>query len=135
MKVFIISIISLVSLPFLWFGFTELKNTIIEQKNTIKVQGLIVENILQTGAGGSVCNPRVQFTTQKGEKISFVDKIGSYPADFEVGQKVKVLYHPDNPHQALLGSFKRTWLIPCILITVGLIPWILALLILRKLDL
>ncbi|MFM6975402.1 MAG: DUF3592 domain-containing protein [Sphingobacteriaceae bacterium] len=134
MKIFILIIISLVSLPFLWIGISELKNTIIEQKNGIKVQGQIVGNLRQAGAGGTVYNPQVKFNSIEGKTIVFTDPVGAYPADYAIGSRVKVQYQSSNPSQAIIYSFKRTYFIAILMIIIGLLPWVLCFFIFKKLN-
>lgn len=50
--------------------------------------------------------PVVRFSTSDGRNLSFTDRISKYPAEFEVGERIEVLYDLKNPHNA--RAVKRT---------------------------
>ena len=55
----------------------------------------------------------IEFQTRKGEQISFVSSFYfNYSASRTTGTKVKVLYNPENPQDAIDASFMYFWLIP-----------------------
>lgn len=62
MKALILIFLSLVTLPFVGLGLLEIKNTIIVQKTTIHTEGLVIGNVRQTGAGGTIYNPMVEYS-------------------------------------------------------------------------
>jgi hypothetical protein len=53
--------------------------------------------------------PRVQFTGQDGAMVQFVDRTGSNPASYKVGDRVAVLYRPENLSSATLDRGLRNW--------------------------
>lgn len=123
-----------IGLPFLGFGLLEIKNTIIQQKNSIHSKGLVVENMLQSGGGGSVYQARVVYKNQFGATCSFTDQRASYPALYAIGDRVEVFYTPKLPQGAQIYSFNHLYLIPIIFCLVGLLPLFILLIVLFQLK-
>jgi len=90
-------------------------------------RGTVVDNVYRPFAeGGAAYVPVVEFQTHDGETVRFTDGVGTIPPDYEVGTEVKVLYDPDDVHHARVASWKRLWLAPTILTCVGLVPVLIA---------
>jgi len=53
--------------------------------------------------------PVVNFVTGNGEKIEIVSMMGSNPPMYHKGQKVEVVYLPDEPHSAKIYDFFSLW--------------------------
>lgn len=64
-------------------------------------------------------HPVVHFTTTTGETIQFRSNFGSYPAAYRPGDKVSILYPPDNPQQATINSFFPLWFLTLIFAILG----------------
>lgn len=128
-------LIALISVPLLWISIAAIKNTIIEQNNAKKVQAKVIGHVAQTGAGGTVYQTQVEFRLPSGQLIQFTDPVGTYPADHLPGERVWVYYPETEPWKAYIYSFKRTYLVPMILLIVGLLPIILAIWMIRKFSL
>jgi hypothetical protein len=64
-------------------------------------------------------SPEVEFETRSGEKIVFTASFssGRMPS---LGRKVKVLYYPNNPHDADMASSLASWIVPLLLLAFGL---------------
>lgn len=75
------------------------------------------------GPGREFHFPVVTFKTVMGQEITFRSDTGEGRAK-PVGTEVPVLYDPDNPSDATLGSFKALWLIPVVLSLFGM-PFLL----------
>ena len=76
-------------------------------------------NFGDTIANGPDYSPRFEFQTPDGNTWTVLSNVGSNPAAFSVGDKVEVLYHPDNPAHARIRSFSQLWLWPWILCVGG----------------
>lgn len=63
--------------------------------------------------------PIVEFMTANGEKYQSKGSIGSYPASYQVGDSLSVLYHPDNPHRFEINSFWSLWFSSIVLMLLG----------------
>ena len=73
------------------------------------------KRIFRAGSAGVYC-PVVEFMPGAGETIRFESAFGSNPASQKVGDKVKVVYNPQNPKEAEVDSGLSKWLAPgCLL--------------------
>jgi Protein of unknown function (DUF3592) len=112
--------------PFLGVGLFEAYKNLEERKQFVVVSGTVVGNSYSTtndeGVVSGAYYPQVEFETLQGLKVRFTDGAGSLPADYDIGDRVKVLYNPRNAKEARISSWKRLWLVPTILTTVGLLP-------------
>ncbi|MGE5375016.1 MAG: DUF3592 domain-containing protein [Bacteroidota bacterium] len=67
--------------------------------------------------------PVVEFVARDGRRRSVQMSEGSYPASYEVGDDVTVLYEPDHPIEARIQSFSSTagmWILPVITGIIGI---------------
>jgi Protein of unknown function (DUF3592) len=60
--------------------------------------------------GGVTFHPVVRFTTADGRTVEFVSPSGSSPPSHSEGDRVEVLYDPDDPQDAQLSGFIDLWL-------------------------
>ena len=58
--------------------------------------------------GGSF-SPVIEFQDKTGRDFEFKG-VGSSPPRYRVGDQVEVLYHPDDPEQAVIDGFLDKWL-------------------------
>lgn len=72
-----------------------------------------------SGPGRMFHFPVVSFTTLNGEKRTFRSTTGEGRPK-AVGSEVPVLYDPENPSGATLGTFKALWLFPVALSLAGM---------------
>ncbi len=63
--------------------------------------------------------PVVKYMAADGQTVQFVGQVGSKPPAFRVGQRVKVLYNPEQPRSARINSFFELWLAPMIFTGLG----------------
>ncbi|MGQ9926034.1 MAG: DUF3592 domain-containing protein [Chloroflexaceae bacterium] len=61
----------------------------------------------------------VQFRTSQEETISFQSQMRSNPPAYRVGDKVAVLYNPENPQDAVIDSFWELWFGPALVCGIG----------------
>jgi len=138
MKAIILVFVAICSLPFFGVGLYEAFENYGETVNFVRTEGTVAGNSYQTltedGVTSGFYLPEVEFLLADGRKIRFTDKAGSLPPDYEKGAKVDVLYDPKNPETARINSWKRVWLAPSIFMTVGLLPLIIAAVILHRLK-
>ena len=69
--------------------------------------------------GSITYTPVVLFEAASGESVSFTSSFSSNPPSYAVGEKVEVLYAPDNPHEARIRGFGSLWLGSVILGGIG----------------
>jgi hypothetical protein len=76
--------------------------------------------------------PIIQFRTQRGRKVKFRASVSMRPSPYQVGDRVSVLYLPDDPKGAQIDRFVYLWfyvimlvLFGCLTIGMGLMIWVL----------
>ncbi len=90
----------LILLGGLALGFGSLRLVLYGERAT----GEVVENRRE----GDMYSPVVRFALPDGDVQRVVD-LGSGTPDFAVGDRVAVLYRPDNPQSFRLATFNRLW--------------------------
>ena len=96
------------------YSFNKLEN------EGIKTTGTIIEMASNGITRGSTSySPVVRFTTKEGKEITF--KSGSGRNFRGVGAEVTVLYQPESPEEAQIGSFYERYITPSILGVMGLV--------------
>jgi Protein of unknown function (DUF3592) len=84
-----------------------------------RTTGTVIDLDSRTSDGGLVHHPIVRFTAADGRTVEFTSSSGSSsPPD--VGDRVEVLYDPDDPQDAQLSGFFSLWLWPIALGGVGI---------------
>jgi hypothetical protein len=68
-----------------------------------------VINLSRSGSDEPTYYPEVEFKTREGQEVVFFSSTGSNPASYSVGEKVVVLYEPENPTNAEIKSFFSLW--------------------------
>lgn len=94
-----------------------------KMESRVAAVGTIVELITRITASGRsnmIC-PVVEFTVPSGGKIRFTSDFGSRPAGHKVGQNVNIRYDPVDPQKAEIESMTTLWLVPLILVFMGVI--------------
>lgn len=61
----------------------------------------------------------VSFTDQRGQVITYRDKIAFNPPSFTVGQSVQIFYDPQDPQRAMIDRGQKNYLIPVIACALG----------------
>jgi hypothetical protein len=122
-------IVFVVSLPFLVIGTSEIFQAKGAADQYTRTPGSVVGNdyLGITDPEDSTRTswayyPMVRFTSKSGQELTFTDGVGTYPAEFEIGDVVEVLYDPDQPQQAKINSWKRIWFAPFWIFGIGLVP-------------
>jgi hypothetical protein len=120
----------LLASPFTIIGALEAYDTAAQQRHGESALGSVVANHLSTterdGMDEHAYQPEVSFNSRDGLAHRFTDGVGSLPPDYEPGAKVSVLYPAAHPERARIASWKRLWLVPSIFVSVGLLPGIVA---------
>ena len=99
-----------------------------KMESRLAAVGTVVElatRVTASGRSNMIC-PVVEFTVPSGEKIRFTSDFGSRPAGHQVGQSVNVRYDAGDPQKAEIESAMSLWLIPIILVFMGVIACCLA---------
>ncbi len=113
---YIFSIIGAGMLVGTFFWFQHVESFIAE---SAKAEGKVTEVVRSRSSDSTTYKPVVQFNAPNGELIEFMSDTGSNPPSHTVGEKVEVLYLPDNPHDAKINSFFTLWFGPLIVGVMG----------------
>ncbi|WP_085901275.1 DUF3592 domain-containing protein [Kiloniella majae] len=95
--------------------------------NAHSAQGTVIDLIQSRSSSSSstsnsyVYRPEVIFQTATGEEVTFQSSTGSNPPAYNRGEKVSVLYNPENPQDAKIDGTLSLWLGPLILGVIGFI--------------
>jgi len=116
--------------PFLLIGLSQAYGVIQMERNWISAPGTVVDNVVVARATGAAYSPVVEFRTMEGQTVRFTDSTGTVPPEYEVGAKVKVLYDPNDARHGQIVSWERLWLGPTLLTGSGLLPVLIAALVL-----
>jgi hypothetical protein len=93
-----------------------------ESSEFARAEGTVVDlQFDEDTDGGGVYRPLVEFVDAGGSRRTFLSSYGSYPAPYDVGDKVGVLYNPANPSDATMDSFGALYLGPVIVGSLGLV--------------
>ena len=97
-------------------------------ESRVATTGTVVELTTTVTASGrsSIYCPIVEFTTIAGETIRFTSDFGTRPASYKIGQNVKVRYDIAEPQKAEIESALTFWLVPAIMVFMGVIACCLA---------
>jgi hypothetical protein len=114
-------IFALVGAVCLVFGIGSFLSTRQFLKTALETQGTISGLEYRRAAGESSGSyyPTFTFRDRKEQQITVPSSSGSSPPAYAAGQKVTVLYDPNNSYHARIKSFTDLWLLPLILGVLG----------------
>ena len=92
-----------------------------QNAGSLSATGVVTAFARGMGRSGYIYYPQVQFAISSGQAFRFQSSAGSSRAEYGVGQEVKVLYCADNPQQAEIDSASSLWLLPGIMIGMGIV--------------
>jgi hypothetical protein len=85
-----------------------------------RATGTVVDfDVTIDSEGDETFYPVVRFATADGNEIVFTSSSGSYPPSQSPGDRVDVLYDPDDPDDARLSGFFDLWGVPGIAFVLG----------------
>ncbi len=90
------------------------------EKTTGEVIAIIDVPADLEGSGGVMYAPVIRFTTDRGNTITFQSAHATNPASYREGDKVQVLYDPDDPGTARMHDFMSLWIAPIVSLFLGI---------------
>jgi hypothetical protein len=72
-----------------------------------------------SASGQAALFPLVSFRAGNGAPVTFRHRTGRKPSPYSVGDKVPVIYLPDQPDQALIMEGGMNWVLPGVLLLLG----------------
>ena len=112
----------------LFYWATHIYNDINSiRKNGIKTEGTIIRYERRgpsssTKISDIITVPIVQFRTKSGNSIIVegnVDDISILQNICQNGEKIEIIYDPDNPSHAVINTFAELWFAPLLMWTIG----------------
>jgi hypothetical protein len=87
------------------------KNTSAFIHEATRAEGIVVDLLPSHSSNDTsyTYRPVVHFTDQSGETIEFASSVSSNPPSYEKGEKVDVLYRPEEPRNARIYGFFSLW--------------------------
>ncbi len=105
---------------FLVIGLWQTRLVLYEVKNFSKTQGQVVDIISVQGRRGvTFYSPQVRFLSQSGEEVIFVEQTQNSNNTYQKGDRVKVLYNPQNPTDARVSVWWSLYLVPFGFVIIG----------------
>jgi hypothetical protein len=80
-----------------------------------------------SASGQATLFPRVTFRAGNGGQVTFRHRTGRKPSPYSVGDKVPVIYLPDQPDEALIMEKGMNWVLPGVLLLTGTLLIVLSL--------
>lgn len=111
------SIFPLTGIGLLIGAFSSYRNTSSFIKAASRTEGTVVDLVaIDMGVNNSsrsrstiAYRPTIHFINHKGEKVEFTSSVGTNPPSYSKGQKVEILYRPDEPQNAQINDFSSLW--------------------------
>ncbi len=101
--------------------------TLASMRKSKRAKGVIVGHAGYHSESDRLVRPRVQFETEEGKLITFTSSVAQNQSGVPLYSRVRVLYDPRSPQQAIINSFWNTWFIEIGLTVFGLIVIVAAL--------
>lgn len=94
-------------------------------RHSVTTMGTVVNNVLietrnDNGTTMDTYAPVFKYEANDGRSYTVQSKTSSMPAEFAVGQRVRILYDPRHPSRAKPDSFWQLWTLPLILGILGI---------------
>lgn len=102
----------------------------------VEAQGVVTDlarsRSSSRNSGSGSYSPVVAFETARGQRIEFTGSLSTNPPAYRPGERVRVLYLPDDPYAAGIGDFWNQWFLSILLggmggvfTAVGVVPLLL----------
>jgi hypothetical protein len=83
-----------------------------------RADGVVVD-LMASGSHGRTFAPVIEFTAANGRHVRFRGSISSSPPEFDIGDRVGVLYPPAAPERARVDTPFELWIVPGLLGSIG----------------
>lgn len=117
----LLALLLLLSGSFFIYGSWSIYKTARFLPTSTRSPGIVARIVLhpQSRAEPPGYSPVIAFVASDGTPHSFESQLRRYPAGFEVGEKVYVLYAPNDPETAKLDTFAELWFEPSLFALLG----------------
>jgi hypothetical protein len=116
--------IFLISLVLIYFAYKNYQNTEYLINTGIKAEATVVELLKTPNSNNDSSGPDYHYTpvfeyyNQSNRKISFESSISSYPAEYDIGDKVTII-HSENDEEQKIVSFWGLYVWAIVLLAVA----------------
>jgi hypothetical protein len=88
-----------------------------------KTEGTVIRlrEVPETENTGITYAPVIKYKDASGKEYTYESKHSSDPPDFNVGEKVQLIYDPADPEEVYVDSFREKWVLTIVLFLCGLI--------------
>jgi uncharacterized membrane protein len=105
---------------FFGLGLWQTQSVLYEVKHFSKTEGQVVDVVSIKGRRGvTFYSPQVRFLSQSGEVVIFVERTQNSNNTYQKGDRVKVLYNPENPADARVSVWWSLYLVPFSFVIIG----------------
>jgi len=106
------------------FGVFTFKKNQKLAKNGVKTMAKVVDISEQTdtdseGFSSKSYYPVLEFVDQNSQKHKFKGNVGGGKRKYHLDQEIEIIYDPANPTQAQMKNFFTQWVMPVIIVIVG----------------
>lgn len=111
----------LLGLILIYFALRDYRLTKELLRNGAQAEATVVE-LLQTGrtkSGQAMTTPRFEYQNQTGQLCEFQSSVSSYPPEYEVGEKVMIVYDRIENGKEKIMSFWGLYALPVILMMIA----------------
>lgn len=95
-------VIFIIALLFLGIGFFFIQNQMWYEQNGIRAEGTVTDHSRSTDSDGTKYSPIITYSTEQNRQITFTAGFSSNPKMYVEGDKVTVIYDPDNPQDNVI---------------------------------
>ena len=114
-------IFSLIGIAILIGAYYFYNHTKTFLNNSQIATGTVTELVKTTSNEGTVLyQPRIKFTADNGEGITFTSGTASNPPSHKKGDEIEVYYQIENPQNAKVKGFFTLWAAPSVMAVIGL---------------
>ena len=100
----------------LWGAYAAYTSWTLDQEGKTTTGRVVrLEESDSSEGGCCVYSPVIVFEAN-GQTYTFEGDTASYPPAYDVGEEVKVIYHPNDPDTAQINKWTERWLFPLIII-------------------
>lgn len=106
----IIGIFGILGLGLLYLSHYLAEDTLRFVNEGVRVQGEVIDlHFSRDSEGDGTYRPEVKYQTPEGVEYRFISSSGSNPASFSRGERVQILYLPENPQDGRIDAFFSLW--------------------------
>lgn len=88
-------------------------------------EGTVVAQVVRKSGRSDGYSPVIEFSTPGGAQARFTSGVINNPPVYEIGERLPVIYAPDDPSHAFIARFWEIWLLPMIFFFIGM-PFVIA---------